>query len=68
MTPRRRLRRRHARRHRPRRSALLAAGAIWSNVLGVGTRFHDVVQRVERRVSLIVDPPPDRADRRDRPA
>ena len=39
---------------------LLAAGAIWSNVLGVGTRFHDVVQRVERRVSLLVDPPPDR--------
>ena len=59
MTRRRRLRRRHV-------AAivlaigLLAAGAIWTNVLGVGTRFHDIVQRVERRVSLIIDPPPDR--------
>ena len=59
MNPRRRLRRRHVVAI-VLAIGLLAAGAIWSNVLGVGTRFHDVVQRVERRVSLIIDPPPDR--------
>ncbi len=35
---------------------LLAALAVWSNVLGVGDRFTDVARRIE----LIVDPPPDR--------
>ena len=59
MTRRRRLRRRHVVAI-VLAIGLLAAGAIWTNVLGVGTRFHDIVQRVERRVSLIIDPPPDR--------
>jgi hypothetical protein len=36
--------------------ALLGVSAIWLNVLGVGTRFENLVDKV----ALIVDPPPDR--------
>ena len=43
MTRRRRLRRRHVVAI-VLALGLLAAGAIWSNALGVGTRFHDVVR------------------------
>lgn len=35
---------------------LVGAGAIWSNVLGVGDKFEEVAAKIE----LIVHPPPDR--------
>src|SRR3990172_7353734 len=51
------------RRRMPRRAAALAlalgvvgAAAIWADALGVGTRFENLVQRIE----LAIDPPPDR--------
>ena len=39
---------------------LLGVGAMSTNVLGVRDKAQSVAQRIERRISLFVDPPPDR--------
>ena len=38
----------------------LGVGAVWTNALGAGDRFADVVSRIGARVELFLDPPPDR--------
>ncbi len=35
---------------------MLGSAAIWTDTLGVGTRFENLVQRID----LVIDPPPDR--------
>ena len=59
MTPRRRFRRRHVLAILLA-LVLLAVGAMSTNVLGVRDKAQSVAQRIERRISLFVDPPPDR--------